>query len=52
MAPDSTGTWWCEDTKRQCDNLTTRLYEVRKVIWVFFPPPPPPLTMKVLSVMH
>lgn len=38
MAPDSIGTWWREDTKRQCDNLTTQLYEVEeveKLIWVF-----------------
>lgn len=41
MAPDSIGTWWCEDTKRQCDNLTTQLYEVeevKKLIWVFCTP--------------
>lgn len=24
MAPDSVGTWWCEDTKRQQDSPTTQ----------------------------
>lgn len=51
MAPDSIGTWWREDTKRRCDNLTTQLYEVeevKKLIWVFCPPH----TIRVLSVMH
>lgn len=24
MAPDSVGTWWCEDTKWQRDNPTTQ----------------------------
>lgn len=53
MAPDSIGTWWREDTKRRCDNLTTQLYEVeevKKLIWVFCTPPLH--YMKALSVMH
>ncbi len=41
MAPDSIGTWWREDTKRQRDNLTTQLYEVKKLIWMSCSLPPP-----------
>lgn len=35
MAPDSVGTWWCEDTERQRDNPTTQSW---------MPPTPMPPT--------